>query len=232
MKKYQIPKSSFLYKFSMRFLLLILIPIVIGWLIFIEAMNYFYADNLLTAQQISMEKSLSSLETSLYATSNAITALESNSEIVYYLDYYSNKPEMLYSLEKNIRSFCGNLYSMSPYLSGIKIYSDSPILLYSAPFEKMENLPLEKEQLDELLSSKPQESVWRVVMDEKKTFPSIYRYQKFYAYNYAKVIGYIEIKISPQIFSDYFELLDSLVGNPDSSYLLHRRADGIFHLLL
>ena len=43
---------------------------------------------------------------------------------------------------------------MSPYLSGIKIYSDSPILLYSAPFEKMENIPLEDEQLDALLSSK------------------------------------------------------------------------------
>ena len=74
MKRYQIPKSSFLYKFSMRFLLLILIPVIVGWLIFIEAMNYFYVDNLLTAQQISMEKSLSSLETSLNATSNAITA--------------------------------------------------------------------------------------------------------------------------------------------------------------
>ena len=61
MKRYQIPKSSFLYKFSMRFLLLILIPVIVGWLIFIEAMNYFYVDNLLTAQQISMEKSLSSL---------------------------------------------------------------------------------------------------------------------------------------------------------------------------
>ena len=142
MKRYQIPKSSFLYKFSMRFLLLILIPVIVGWLIFIEAMNYFYVDNLLTAQQISMEKSLSSLETSLNATSNAITALESNTEIIYYLDYYSDKPEMLYSLEKNIRTFCGSLYSMSPYLSGIKIYSDSPILLYSAPFEKMKNIPL------------------------------------------------------------------------------------------
>lgn len=71
----------------MRFLLLILIPVIVGWLIFIEAMNYFYVDNLLTAQQISMEKSLSSLETSLNATSNAITALESNTEIIYYLDY-------------------------------------------------------------------------------------------------------------------------------------------------
>ena len=228
MKRYQIPKSSFLYKFSMRFLLLILIPVIVGWLIFIEAMNYFYVDNLLTAQQISMEKSLSSLETSLNATSNAITALESNTEIIYYLDYYSDKPEMLYSLEKNIRTFCGSLYSMSPYLSGIKIYSDSPILLYSAPFEKMKNIPLEDEQLDALLSSKPQESVWRVVMDEKKTFPSIYRYQKFYAYNYAKVIGYIEIKISPQIFSDYFELLDSLVGNPDSSITLYHNNAPIY----
>ena len=228
MKKYQIPRSSFLYKFSMRFLLLILLPVIVGWLVFIEAMNYFYADNLLTAQQISMEKSLSSLETSLNATSNAITALESNTEIIYYLDYYSDKPEMLYSLEKNIRSFCGSLYSMSPYLSGIKIYSDSPILLYAAPFEKMENIPLEGEQLNALLSSRPQESVWRVVQDGNKSFPSIYRYQKFYAYNYAKVIGYIEIQISPKIFSDYLELLDSLVGNPDSRITLYHEDTPIY----
>lgn len=221
MKKYQIPKSSFLYKFSMRFLLLILVPVIVGWLIFIEAMNYFYADNFLNSQQISMEKSISSLETSLNATSNAITALESNTEIIYYLDYYSDKPEMLYSLKKNILSFCDSLYSMSSYLSGIKIYSDSPILLYSAPFEKLENIPLKGDPLNELLSSKPKEAIWRVALDETKKFPSIYRYEKFYAYNYAKVIGYIEIQLSPQIFSDYFKLLDSLLGNPDSRITLY-----------
>lgn len=228
MKKYQIPKSSFLYKFSKRFLLLILIPVIAGWIIFIDAMNYFYADNLLNAQQISMEKSLSSLETSLNATSNAITALESNTEIIYYLDYYSNKPEMLYSLKKNIRTFCESLYSMSPYLSGIRIYSDSPILLYAAPFEKMEDIPLDESQLDELRATKPKESIWRVVWDDKKSFPTIYRYQKFYAYNYAKVIGYVEIQLSPQIFSDYFELLENLVGTPDSTITLYHENTSIY----
>ncbi|MEI3193632.1 MAG: hypothetical protein V8S22_06750 [Lachnospiraceae bacterium] len=115
---------------------------------------------------------------------------------------------MLYSLKKNIRTFYESLYSLSPYLSGIRIYSDSPILLYAAPFEKMEDIPLDESQLDELRATKPKESIWRVVWDDKKSFPTIYRYQKFYAYNYAKVIGYVEIQLSPQIFSDYFELLE------------------------
>lgn len=228
MKKYRIPKSSFLYQFSMRFLLLILLPVIAGWMIFMQAMNYFYADNLLTAQQISMEKSLASLETSLNAASNAVTALESNTEIVYYLDYYSNKPEMLYSLEKNIRSFCASLYSMSPYLSSIRIYSDSPILLYAEPFEKLENLPLEDESLDTLFHLKPQQSVWTVSLDDTQQFPTIYRYQKFYAYHYSKTIGYIEIQLSPDIFQDYFELLEDLIGSTDAALTLYYQDQPIY----
>ena len=232
MRKYQIPKSSFLYYFIKRFIMLIILPVLVCWLICTAVLDYFYTDNTLASQQVSMEKSLSFLDTSLTAISNVITALESNSEITYYLDYYSNKPEMLYSLVKNIRSFCSNLYSMNSYLSSIKIYSSSPILLYSSPFEKLENIPLTDVTLESLFNSGVHESVWRVSHVGENLFPTVYCYQKLYAYNYAKCIGYVEVQLAPEIFADYLELLENLVGNSGSDFTLYHENEPLYSTMV
>lgn len=77
MKLYQAPRSSFLYYFFKRFILLIIIPVLACWIICAASLDYFYINNSLTSQQVSMENSLSSLDASLIAISNVITALES-----------------------------------------------------------------------------------------------------------------------------------------------------------
>lgn len=221
MKNHRIPKSSFLYRFSLRFVLLILLPVLAGWLIFTAAIHYFYADSMLESRQISLEKSLSHLDTSLNAISNVGTALKGNTEFVYYLDFYTEKPDMLYALEKNIRSFCDSLSSMNTYLSGITIYSGKKELLYAPPFARLSEIPLSGEELSALCGADPTDRIWHVEQEEGQEFPSLYCYQKFYAYNYAKVIGYIEIRLSPDIFADYFELLGNLTDHRSADITLY-----------
>jgi flagellar biosynthesis protein FlhB len=64
MKKSSIPKSSFLYRFVIRFIFMIILPILCAWSIYIVVLNCFYSDNTLSTQQINMENSLSTLNSS------------------------------------------------------------------------------------------------------------------------------------------------------------------------
>lgn len=222
MRKIKIPKSSFLYRFIIRFIFMIILPILCSWWLYVKVLNYFYIDNTLATQQINMENSLSSLDSSLSATSNVITALGSNTEIVYYLDYYFDKPQMLYSLVKNIHSFCDNLYTMTPYLTSMRIYSDSPMLLYAEPFAKLEDIPLDKDSLKALENSNIREIIWKIDTSEDGEFPSVYGYQKLYTSNYSKSIGYAEVQLSPELFSDYFEMIANLSDDPHAVFALYQ----------
>lgn len=221
MRKISVPKSSFLYRFIIQFIFMIILPILCAWWIYVEVLNFFYSDTTLSTQQINMENSLSSLDASLSATSNVITALGGNTEIVYYLNYYYDKPQMLYSLVKNIHSFCDSLYTMTPYLARLRIYSDNPMLLYSEPFANLEDIPLDDNSLHALENSDIREIIRRIDTSESENFPVIYGYQKLYTTNYSKCIGYAEVKLSSNIFSDYFELLSNLSDDSQAVYTLY-----------
>lgn len=228
MKKITIPKSSFLYRFLIRFIFMIILPILCSWWIYVEVLNFFYADNTLATQQSNMENSLTSLDSSLGAASNAITALGGNTEIVYYLDYYSDKPQMLYSLVKNIHSFCDNLCMTTPYLTSIKIYSDSPMLMYASPFAKLEDIPLDKPSLEALENSPIREMIWQAIPTEGEDFPTLYGYQKLYTANYSKCIGYAEVQLSSDLFSDYLEQITNLSDDPHAVYTLYQENKPIY----
>lgn len=228
MKKNTIPKSSFLYRFLIRFLFMIILPVLCSWWIYVEVLNYFYADNTLATQQINMENSLSSLNSSLDAASNVITALSGNTEIVYYLDYYSDKSQMVYSLVKNIHSFCDNLCMMTPYLTSMKIYSDSPMLLYASPFTKLEDIPLDEASLEALENSNIHEMIWQVIPTEGEAFPTLYGYQKLYTANYSSCIGYAEVELSSDLFSDYLEQIINLSDDPHAVYTLYQGNEPIY----
>lgn len=214
-------RHSFLFHFLIRFIFMIIIPILISWWIYVEVLNYYYNKNTLTTQQVNMENSLSWLESTLNATSNVFTALGSNTEIMYYLEYYDDKSSMLYSLLKNVRSFCSNLYMMTPYLTSLKIYSDNPTLLYASPFTRLNEISLDTDVLSLLENTHPKEIIWKVSVPEGENLPVIYGYQKLYIANYVKCIGYVEVQLSSELFSDYFELLFNLGGDPYAEFCLY-----------
>ena len=77
-------RHSFLFHFLIRFIFMIILPILISWWLYVEVLNHFYRENILATQQSNMEHSLSWLDSSLNTVSNVFTALGSNTEIVYY----------------------------------------------------------------------------------------------------------------------------------------------------
>lgn len=213
---------SFLYHFFIRFIFMIILPVLISWWLYVEVLNYFYSENTLDTQQINMEHTLSWLDSSLNATANVFTAVGSNTEIVYYMEYYTDKSSMLYSLLKNVHSFCSDLYMMTPYLADMKIYSDTPVLLYASPFARLEDIPLDEEALKLLEDTRPREIIWKMDISEGEDFPTIYGYQKLYIANYVKCIGYVEVQLSSDLFSDYFKLLSEVGGNPHAEFFLYQ----------
>ena len=54
--------------------------------------------------------------------------------------------------------------------------------------------------------------------------PELYAYKKLYAYNYDHVIGYMELKLNPQILSEYFsQFRDNTSFHGGLSALYHNR---------
>ena len=233
-------RHSFLFHFLIRFIFMIILPILISWWLYVEVLNHFYRENILATQQSNMEHSLSWLDSSLNTVSNVFTALGSNTEIVYYMEYYTDKSSMLYSLLKNVRSFCGNLYTMTPYLANIKIYSDDPSLLYASPFARLEEIPLDAESLNLLANTRPQEIIWKIDIPENadfpegncfpegscfpegNCFPSVYGYQKLYIADYVKCIGYMEVQLSGELLDDHFKLLFEGGGDPHAEFNIYQ----------
>ena len=123
---------------------------------------------------------------------------------------------------RNIVSFCEELYQVTPYLTGLKIYSDSPLVVYAPPFAKMETMGLADTVRKELENAVLQEIVWQVMPSEGEEFPALYGYQKMYTPSYSKCIGYIEVQLSPEFFQWYFDLLTQLSDDPAAVFCLYQ----------
>lgn len=221
MKKSQGFVSSFLHRYIIYFVFMIIIPVLCTWWIYEKVLAFYYAENILVTQQTNMENSLSWLDATLDAIENVFIAAECNQEILYYIEYKPNKSDMLYGAFKRVNSFCEELHMMTPYLTSFKVYSDSPLLIYAGPFVKMEKLTLEEEFLSELRNVGVKEIVWRVVDSGTEEFPEIHAYKKLYSDNYLKCIGYMEIQLSSQLLADYFEMVSNLSNDSKSVMTLY-----------
>ena len=222
MKKPGVSRTSFLHRFAIYFVFMIIVPILCSWWIYEKVLNLYYAENTLDTQQIYMENSLSVLDSSLDAISNMLVALKGNGEIINYLDYSPYKNQMSYGPFRDIVSFCDELYQVTPYLTSLKIYSDSPLVLYAPPFNRMEDMKLEEATMEVLESAGLQEIVWQVVPSDTEEFPVLNGYQKIYTASYLKCIGYIEVQLSPDLFRAYFELLSNLSDDPQAVWTLYQ----------
>lgn len=221
-KNSRVPKYSFLHHFVTRFVFMILVPSLCAWWLYENVLWTYYAENALKASQVSMENSRILLDSSLNAASQAILALSGNREIVQYMDERSNKRRMFYGVFRNASNFCGNLCRMTPYMDSLRIYSDSSLVLYAAPFARMEDFPLTGEALQTLLDAGLQETVWMVKNVPGEEFPAIWGYQKLYTENYGRCIGYVEVQLSPGLLEEYFELVTNLSGDANAVYALYR----------
>lgn len=221
MKKFKGFKSSFLYRYMIYFVVMIIIPIICTWWLYEKVLNLYYTENTLATQQINLENSLTLLESSLNATANAFVALGGNQEVSYYVEYRPNKSNMMYGTYRRVSDFCEELHVMTPYLTSLKIYCDSPLPIYAYPFVRMEKLTMEEEFMSKLEDASMGEIVWRIVDSDSEDFPEIFAYKKLYAENYLKCIGYMEIQLSSHLLSDYFEMVSSLSDDARSVLTLY-----------
>lgn len=218
----KVPKYSFLHHFVTRFVFMILVPSLCAWWLYENVLWTYYAENALKASQASMENSRFLLDSSLDAASQAVMALSGNREIIQYMDERSNKRRMFYGVYRNVSNFCGNLCRMTPYMDSLKIYSDSSLVLYAAPFARMEDFPLTGEELEELAEAGLRETVWMVRNVPEEEFPAIWGYQKLYTENYGRCIGYVEVQLSPRLLEEYFALVANLSGDARALYALYQ----------
>lgn len=221
-------KNSFFYKLIIYFICMIIIPVFCFWWCYEKILNYHYKENVLATQQINMENSFSLLESSLNNASNALVAFGGNQELVYYLDYRSAKSNMPYGAFMRIKTFCGELYTMTPYLNSLKVYSDSPLAIYARPIVRLAQFQPGEEIQRALIYAKPDEIIWQIVPSDTEEFPAIYGYKKLYTESYLKCIGYMEIQLSSQLLSDYFELLSGLMGDASFNFSLYQGNQRIY----
>ena len=205
-------KKSLFYRLLVAFIFLIIIPILSCWLIYEKVLSNYYRENILTARQVNMENSLSLLDSSLDAVNNAFVAIGGNQEVIYYLDYRSGKSNMPYGTLNRIKYLCKELNTMTPYLNSLKIYSDSPLVIYASPLVKLEKFQQE-DIMNALETVDFKENIWQVAPVENEDFPSIYGYRKLYTETYLRGIGYMEVQLSSDLLKDYFDLLSELIGD-------------------
>ena len=223
MKQKKKIKSSFLYRFLIYFIFLIIIPIFCAWWIYEKLMDFYYADNSLRTQQVNMENSCVILDVSLNNIRNTLMAIRSNQEIMYYLEYYPSKSYMMYGTFKSVNSFCEELQRMTPYIEDIKIYCDSPLPIYAGVFVELKNIKQENDLKKELESAGIDGVVWQIVESENTDFPYIHAYMKLFDDSFMKLVGVVEIQISPMLLEDYSKMVKSLSLNEHAIMTLYHK---------
>ena len=81
-------------------------------------------------------------------------------------------------------------------------------------FFPLDDIPLDDNEKQKLMDSVPTKILWHITPVDNvngiaKNVPDIYAYQKMYAYNYDHVIGYLELKLNPEILTEYFNQFEN-----------------------
>lgn len=218
MKK--IPKSSFLYKFIVRFLCMIVIPMFVSWFLYIEILNIFYMENNLETQQINLEQSVDDFEILLSAIDNATATVQGNSEVQYYLNYYTSKTDMLYSYIRNISELINSIYLMNPYIEEINIYTYTDLELYVDSIRSFNQLPLEQEEAELVRNLAVGTTYWKLISEDCET-PEIHGYRKIYTDAYSTCIGYVEVEFSTTLIDDYIEQMLGQIDERSTLIILY-----------
>lgn len=232
MQKFQRLNRSFLYRLLIKFLLVVVFPCLILWLICGMMLNRKYIDSRILMQQKNMENALSLLQFSVNSVSNVFIALEGNQEIKYFMEYQPNRSEMLYADFSSILDFVKKLKTMTIYLDDVRIYSDSSLLIYAPPFVDMKRDSLDEGVINKLEKAGINEIVWHFVTSDVHEFPKIVAYKKVYSNNYSKCIGYLEIQLSEQILSDYINIIYEISKETQEGLWVYHEKDLIYYTTL
>ena len=215
-------RGSFWYRLVIQFIFIVVIPIFCCWLIFEEILKVYYAKNTLAVQYNNMEHCVVLLEKTMETAQGSLETLKESEDVAYYLEYNSLKSLMPYAAYKRVNSLGEGIQQTVPYLEDVKIYCDSPLVLYAWPLMDLAEYPLEDKVLSKLKKTGANETVWMISFSENEEFPAIYGYQKIYDDNFLKCIGYIEIQLSTELLGDYLQMMSDMVEASDGVLILYQ----------
>ena len=72
-----------------KFVLLILVPIILSWIIYFSFINYYYAQNTFSSNESYIRTSASQLKFILKSTDSLCNSLQSSPDILNYLTQYN-----------------------------------------------------------------------------------------------------------------------------------------------
>lgn len=209
-------KSSFLYRFTVCFILMVIVPFLCICFLYQYLINDNYTKNMVKTQQLTMENASLMLESKIDVVQDIFKAVEANQEIKYYLEYNPVKNNMQFGEFVRIHNFCEELSIMSSYLKELKIYCTSPLAIYAAPFEILNDQNIDPAIIQELNECMVDSILWILVPQEGEKFPAVYAYKKLYTKNYLKCIGYMEVQLSPKLLEEHFQMVEELSSDKNS----------------
>ena len=166
-----------------KFVLLILLPIILSWIIYFSFINYYYAQNTFSSNESYIRTSASQLKFILKSTDSLCNSLQSSPDILNYLTSYNRKADMLYLLISSISNYKTNLLRGNSVVSSIKIYSQKTELLYSDPFYSYDEIPLSEEERQMLDETSYSDTFWVISSESSKDkYPVLYAYRRLYSY--------------------------------------------------
>ena len=220
--------SSLISKFLCRFSFTLIVPTVLLWIVYLSILHIYFISNTLDTQQTYLENSVTPIQMNVTNADTIFSSLEGMPELLYYLDVYSEKADMLYSLKKYIIPQTQNLLIGNASIDSIRIYSHKTDLLYTDPFYSFDAIPLNEEEKETLLNSSPMNILWHVLPGSPDKIPELYAYKKLYAYDFKHVIGYMELKINPQILSEYLVQFQDPQAFHGADYALYQENQLIY----
>lgn len=207
-----------------KFVLLILLPIILSWIIYFSFINYYYAQNTFSSNESYIRTSASQLKFILKSTDSLCNSLQSSPDILNYLTSYNRKADMLYLLISSISNYKTNLLRGNSVVSSIKIYSQKTELLYSDPFYSYDEIPLSEEERQMLDETSYSDTFWVISSESSKDkYPVLYAYRRLYSYTSTGTIGYVELKINKELSDSFLAQFDSFASAQSGTTALSQR---------
>ncbi len=208
-------------RFGKKYILMIVAPLFVFIIAFSISLYCVYKDSVLYQQ----EAYLNSLEQIWQAPVNQVkairSAMDSTTEIKWYLnDKRYSQQERLSVYNRVLSTFFQNLMIAYDHLRGIHIYSKNPDIFEIGPFMTMDDLALQREELDTLEQKRPLEFFWRILpaasIEDK---PEIFAYYKYFFDHYVVFQGYVEIELDNEFLDEYVRLVKKNIYNEANVYM-------------
>lgn len=214
-------------KLIIGYVAMIIVPFGLFGLQYYKEMNENLRAQYKLVNEQLMEQAVNSLQADLTKVESAYPLFQNNSSLSDYLSgTYSSDWELIYNYKNGITPAFSFTRLSNDSITGIQIYKNNPDVLPLAPdIVDADQLPeaAKRAGIDAL---KPEEGLWLLDQDQTKAgeLPELSYYHKLYSENYSQQLGYLQIRASSRVLSQFMAMLAE--PEPDAAVVLTDTAHG------